>query len=297
MSVASTAASVAQSVRNSFNFTVDKFPLTGPERMQTPFYGLFRSDTGKSVGPAVYSGYEPHTVEDVAALAEAAVLALDSFGLDAKVTCQFTGHSHNVIVRPSDEYRRSIFGTQDNIFPRFIIDAGYGTCFRATLGMYRDVCRNLAIARSVKETNVAIRHTNGLRDRIDDLVTTFRGLDGKFDSVFTVAAKLEQKETDLASFIASVYPMPENASDRTRGIVERRAEAIVRRIMREREATGRSGRSLESGTLWEAVNAITGYVQHDKKRHGSPTIHQRALMGIEDADTNRAWDLALELAV
>lgn len=297
MSVSATAANVADSIRQAFAFSVDKFPLTGPDQMRTPFYGLFRSDNGSSVGPAVHQGYEPHTVDDVAALAEAAVIALDNFGLDAKVTCCFTGHSHNVIVRPSDDYRRSIFGTADNIFPRFIIDAGYGTCFRATLGLYRDVCKNLAIARDVKETNVAIRHTTGLRSKIDDLVTTFRGLEGRFDSVFTVAAKLEQRETDLASFIATVYPMPENASDRTRGIVERRAEAIVRRIMRERQATGRKATSLESGTLWEAVNAITGYVQHDKKRHGSPSVHQRALMGIEDADTERAWDLAMSLAV
>lgn len=296
MSVASCAANVADSVRRSFAFSVDKFPLSGPDGMRTPFYGLFRSDNSQAVGPAVHAGYEPHTVEDVAALAEAAVIALDNFGMDAKVTCCFTGHSHNVIVRPSDEYRRSIFGTADNIFPRFIIDAGYGTCFRATLGMYRDVCKNLAIARDVRETNVAIRHTNALRDKIDDLVTMFRGLDGKFDAVFSIAAKLEEKETDLASFIASVYPMPENATDRTRKIVEHRAEAIVRRIIREREATGRNSRSLESGTLWEAVNAITGYVQHDKKRHGAPTIHQRALMGIEDTDTTRAWDLAMSLA-
>ena len=42
-----------EKVRDTFNFTVDKFPLSGPDGMKTPFYGLFRSDNCQSVGTAV----------------------------------------------------------------------------------------------------------------------------------------------------------------------------------------------------------------------------------------------------
>lgn len=296
MSLASFAAGVADSVRSAFNFTVDKFPLHGPDGMSTPFYGLFRSDDGSVVGPAVGRGYVPHDVDDVAALAEAAVIALGDFGEQAQVTCHFSSSGHNVIVRPSDAYRRSIFGTGDNIFPRFMIDAGYGRAFRAQIGFYRDACRNLAMLRHVGGTSVAIRHTVGMRSQLDELVATFRDLDGRFDSVFDVAAKLEQRRVDLAEFISTVYPMPENASARTQTIVTNRAERIVRRIIREREIAGRQERSLESATLWEAINAITGYVQHDKPRHGKPGEVERALLGIDDSDSARAWEIAMAMA-
>ena len=136
---------ISDSVRAAFPFTVDKLPLSGPENLKTPHYGLFRSDNGASVGVACRKGYEPHTVDDVCALVEAAASAFDG---DAKARCLFHD-GHYVTVEPSAEYRRSIFGTADNIWPRLIIRAGYdGRAFRAQLGFYRDACRNLAMIRS-----------------------------------------------------------------------------------------------------------------------------------------------------
>ena len=38
--------SISDQVRSAFDFTVDKFPLSGPENLPTDQYGLFRSDTG-----------------------------------------------------------------------------------------------------------------------------------------------------------------------------------------------------------------------------------------------------------
>ena len=43
--MSSVSNSVSDQVRSTFNFTVDKFPLSGPDGMSTPLYGLFRSDT------------------------------------------------------------------------------------------------------------------------------------------------------------------------------------------------------------------------------------------------------------
>jgi hypothetical protein len=40
------SSDVSAAVRSAFDFTVDKFPLFGPENMRTDQYGLFRSDTG-----------------------------------------------------------------------------------------------------------------------------------------------------------------------------------------------------------------------------------------------------------
>lgn len=139
------AASPADAVRAAFPFEVQKFRLSGPDGLTTPHYGLFRSDDARCVGVAVRKGYEPHTTDDVCALVEAASTAFDS---QCKVNCYFAD-GHFVTVAPGDEYRRNIFGTKDNIWPRMIIRAGYdGRAFRADCGFYRDACRNLAMIRS-----------------------------------------------------------------------------------------------------------------------------------------------------
>ena len=48
MSTVSTSA--ADQVRAAFDFTVDKFPLSGPDGMRTPWYAMFRSDNNEVVG-------------------------------------------------------------------------------------------------------------------------------------------------------------------------------------------------------------------------------------------------------
>lgn len=52
----------------------------------------------------------------------------------------------------------------------------------------------------------------------------------------------------------------------------------------------------ESATLWELVNAVTGYVQHDKKRKGKPDAADRALIALGDNETAAAWKLAFALS-
>ena len=141
---------IGDTLREIFNFGVEKFPLRGPDNMVTPWYGLFRTDLGVSVGPtSVSSRYEPHTTDDVISLVESAAAAFDD---DVKLTCAFRD-GHHVSVAPADDARRTIYGTRDNIFPRIVISAGYnGSPFRAHMGYYRDLCDNLSILRTVKPT-------------------------------------------------------------------------------------------------------------------------------------------------
>ena len=41
---------IAETVRNAFDFEVMKLPLSGADNHYTPWYGLFRDDTGDYVG-------------------------------------------------------------------------------------------------------------------------------------------------------------------------------------------------------------------------------------------------------
>ena len=290
------AAEIERQLLDQYHFSVDKFPLRGPDGLATPHYGLFRSDNGACVGPAVSAKYTPHTTEDVIALATAAAGA---FGEDGGIQVRATWHDgHVVTIAPSDEYRRQVYGT-DTVWPRLIVHAGYDAKpFAASLGVYRDACRNLMIVRSAgATTGDKIKHTFCLRGRIDDLVYRFRRLAGSWDIVAQTIQALDAEQVNLAEFIKSVYPLAEDATRTQRGISERRVEAIVRRVVRERSQTGREPIRFAGGSAevsaWEAFNGVQGYVQHDMPRRGKPDQFIRALVALRDPAVERAHNLAL----
>ena len=112
--MSSVSNSVSDQVRSAFDFTVDKFPLSGPDGMSTPLYGLFRSDTSSLVSSrSVTSRYVPHTTDDVVALSEAADTAFDG---DIDVRCHFR-NGHYVDVKPNRADRLAVYGTQDKSGP------------------------------------------------------------------------------------------------------------------------------------------------------------------------------------
>jgi hypothetical protein len=193
-----------------------------------------------------------------------------------------------------------VFGTSDNIWPRLLIRAGYdGRAFNASLGYYRDACSNLSMIRTVAGRAVAasIRHTSHLRERLSELRDTFARLAAGWDSVVETARRMDAQQVNFAEFLRQVYPLPSDATERTRRSAERRVESIIRRIVRERQHTGRS--DLRIGTdatylvsAWEAFNGVQGFVQHDMSRHGRPDDYTRAIIALDDAAVSRALELA-----
>jgi len=261
-------------VQKAFDFTVDKLPLVGPDNLKTGYYGLFRSDNSEMVGFPVTSKYVPHQTSSVVQLVEAAAKAFDGA---EDVQCHFR-QGHYVTMAPSRAKRVEIFGTKDNIFPRVIIEAGYdGKSYRASLGFYRDICSNMSIMRSVGGTNVSIRHMSGLLPKIDSLVDTFHELGESWSKVAEYALAMEGKSVKLASFLKEVYGEPEKESGRGATMHKNRTEAIVNRLLNERARSQRSDIDLVSQevSLWEAYNAVQGYIQHDASKHGTHTEMSR----------------------
>lgn len=248
-------------VKESFNFNVVRLPLAGPDNTPTPHYGLFRDDTGECVGNAVSARYIPHNTEDILKLTEAAEIA---FGGIAETVCHWH-NGHNVMISPSREERKAIFGTKDNIFPRCMISARYdGRPFRASMGFYRDVCKNLAMPRAISEATAVIRHTKSSSWKINTLVSSFERIRDSWTDIENFAVAMENRRVDLENFLTQVYGVP---ADNGRGLTmhKNRTEAIFRRILNERVATGRDGfkENNFNVSLWEAYNSVQGYTQHD----------------------------------
>jgi hypothetical protein len=285
---------ILDTVRGQFNFSVDKFPLSGPDNMRTPWYGLFRSDTLVTVGNgSVTDRYVPHTTDDVLAMVEAASEAFDGIG---KVQCYFN-HGHYVTIEPSKDERREIFGKHDNIFPRVIIRAGYdGRCFSAMMGYYRDLCMNLARMSQVSGTNVSIKHTSGLRPKMDELIRQFGLLKGSWEQLAARIVEMQAAQVNMVEFLKTVYGEPETDSQRSVTIHKNRTEAIFQRLSNERLRSNR-GRLTNDWMVskWEAFNAVQGYVQHEATRKGANRNGldiARAMQAMNDPAVSRA-ELAL----
>lgn len=296
---------ISASVRESFNFSVDKFPLFGPDNMPTDQYGLFRDDTGylkgvKSVSPR----YVPHTTDDVCALVDAAGEAFDG-DIDCKTHFR---NGHYVNIMPTAEKRTAIYNDtdSDNIWPRIVINAGYdGKAFSATMGYYRDACSNLAMMRQVNGTTVSIRHTSGLRGHMDSLIATFNTLKDSWGNLLTVIRSLESQEVRMADFLNEIYPQPTaeqvalaNTGQAVRAVTthENRTKAIWKRLNVERTRTGRPQMN-NTVSAWEAYNAIQGYVQHDAQaKEGFKGEFDRILRASNSADVRKAEKLVLAMA-
>lgn len=293
-----TKVEAVEIIKSKFDFSVDKFPLCGPDNMPTPYYGLFRSDNQQVVaGSSVSARYQPHTTDDVVALAEAAAEVFDD---QIDVQCHFRD-GHYLTLAPSKEYRREIFSgrnstSTDSIFPRVIIKAGYdGEAFSATLGYYRDLCRNLARISTVKDTVVRIHHTSGLRSKIDDLIRQFETIRGSWDRLYETVAQMNSRDVVLSDFLNSIYGQPEKTEGASVTIHRNRTEAIFKRLQRERFALGLG--SIPSDfkvSAWDAYNAVQGYVQHDARRNSDyNNSFDRILLSLNDKAVRKAEALAL----
>jgi len=300
MSTANDVLSVSDQVRAAFNFEVPKVawgPVNVDQGWKTDnnTFRLHRNDTGEVIGRPVTTKYVPHTTDDVVAIVEAAQTAFDE---DVTATCHFN-EGHYVNVCPSDDTRRSVFGTKDNIFPRMIVHAGYdGKSFKATLGFYRDACDNLSMLRKVSGTTVSIRHTSQLRDKMSELIRTLSHLRNSWDSITEEVDHMENRTVRMHNFLAACYPAPlEDAAGREKTIHTNRIKAIFKRLEDERILTGRGLLSANYDvTGWEAYNAVQGWEQHVKSANVGSTDFDRIIRAARRGKDDKVG-LAEELAL
>tara|TARA_Y100000385_G_scaffold257532_1_gene284806 strand:+ start:8461 stop:9378 length:918 start_codon:yes stop_codon:yes gene_type:complete len=298
------SSDVSAAVRSSFDFTVDKFPLFGPDNMSTDQYGLFRSDTGYLTGvKSISKQYVPHTTDDVCALVEAASTAFDG-SLDLK--CHWR-NGHYVSITPTLEQRRSVYGTADAIWPRIMLRGGFdGKGFKATMGYWRDLCLNMSMLETVESTSVSIRHSSNLRMKMDELIQTFEGLKTGWDNLTEVAANMQSRTVNRLDYVREVFAdrMPSqdqlnllalnpNAKIRAIKTWENMLKAMQDRLdsesIRSNRAVGR-----QEISAWEAFNMVQGYVQHDAQaKTGFKDQFSRILRAANDRHVKRAAQLAM----
>ena len=284
-------AGVVDQVKAEFNFQVDKFPMTGPDNMKSPCYGLFRSDNSEFVGSCNNTkskDYVPHQTDDVIALVEASSTLFDG---DVDVRCHFND-GHYVSVQPPASNRLAVFGQKDNVFPRIIINAGYnGTSFKASMGYYRDLCSNLSMMRMVKGTTVSIRHMSNLRAEMNELVDTFGVLGESWDGLAERIQALEATKVNIESVIESIYGKLPEEQGRKKTTHDNRTKSIIHRIFNEQFKAGRVTDDPEHVTAWEMFNGIQGYSQWTRSPNSNRTDFERAIKSFSDTNVHDAEKL------
>jgi len=295
---------VSSAVRSAFDFTVDKFPLFGPDNMSTDQYGLFRSDTGYLTGvKSISKQYVPHSTDDVCALVEAASTA---FGGHLDLKCHWR-NGHYVSISPTLEKRRSVYGSADAIWPRIMLRGGFdGKGFKATMGYWRDLCLNMSMLETVESTSVSIRHSSNLRSKMDELIHSFEGLKNGWDNLTEVAANMQSRTVNRLDYVREVFAdrMPSeeqltllainpNAKIRGLAVWNKMLSSMQNRLDDESRRSNREvGRKEISA--WEAFNMVQGYVQHDAQaKNGFKDQFSRILRAANDRHVKRAAQLAM----
>lgn len=298
------SSDVSAAVRSAFDFTVDKFPLFGPENMRTDQYGLFRSDTGYLTGvKSISKQYVPHTTDDVCALVEAASTA---FGGHLDLKCHWR-NGHYVSIAPTLEQRRSVYGTADAIWPRIMLRGGFdGKGFKATMGYWRDLCLNMSMLETVESTSVSIRHSSNLRGQMDELIHSFEGLKDGWENLTAVAERMQSRTVNRLDYVREVFadrmPTDEqlaqlainpNAKIRALKVWDNMLRAMQNRLDSESKRSNRAAGRQEI-SAWEAFNMVQGYIQHDAQaKTGFKDQFSRILRAANDKHVKRAAQIAM----
>ena len=279
-----------ETIKRVFDFEITKEQLQFKDQTATPMYGLRRSDTGQAINvPSVSEGYEPHTTEDIVALVQSAE---NLFGCETEATCYFD-RGHYVVLKPSNDVRRAIFGSKYNMFPRMVVRARYNGLLDALGGAFVDGCTNLIMMQAVHMMRTRIRHTHSLITKMDALKHDFSALDGNWERITEQAEFMQENKVNFAGYLDDLYGAPDdNAGALTRH--KNRTRAIMDRMLRERFEQGRGAIEGHSISGWEAYNAVQGYIQHDSPRNNNPSRIARAMLAIDSPIVKKAELLALQ---
>jgi phage/plasmid-like protein (TIGR03299 family) len=253
-------------------WNVEQMPLVavgeGGERIGLETHvANVRSDTREPLA-VVTSGYKPVQNGTLASIAHDLAMDGDVVRVESAASIQggrkvwflLRGESFNV--RGSDEVRPYIL----------LANAHDGTqALRAICTSVRVVCRNtlnLALSRSAKGVGYSFRHTSNVGVRVDEIRSALglyqKSLEFTTKAIETLAARDVNSE-QVQAFFTEAYQrdfdaIPANPkTEEEKGKRERAIDAyraFARRFDRERPVAG--------ATLWNTLNAYTGWVQHER---------------------------------
>lgn len=193
----------------------------------------------------------------------------------------------------------------DSIFPYVLVSNGHDgvTGLRVTPTTIRVVCSNTLHAvipdgRSYGRSGsaaITIEHMGDLQSKVEEAKNALLGYRAAIDETKTYMDHLAAKSTttdQLAAYFAANYNRdysPVDVEDtgkkqaRRKEMADRGFRLFMNRFEAEEDIAG--------ATWWNALNAYTGYVQHDRKRKGGNL--ENNLFGSNSHRSVKAFELAV----
>lgn len=298
------------------DWTVQQWPMvaTSPgddlldvDEIDVPGHVLnVRSDTHQPLG-VVGDGYKPVQNRELADFAEALAEAGDVVRVESAGSIR-NGQRVWFLLRGESFSVRG----DDVMHPYICLSNGHdgSAAMRATPTTVRVVCSNtlhMVIPRSesrrtFKQAVFAVRHSGDIKSKVNQAKQALqlygRGLEATRGLASTLAAR-DVTRDEIQSFWLDVYqhiqaPVPKNPktagekAQRTRAMEA--MQSMAERFDRERSVAG--------SNAWNALNAFTGWTQHDRNVQGktdAARTEQRVknrLLGNAATQTHQALQLA-----
>lgn len=290
---------------------VDKLPLfaAGPDSpIEVPGHvAVVRRDTAAPLG-VVKDRYRPVQNRELAEFAEALAEAGDTVTVESAGSIR-GGRRVWFLLRGESFSVRD----DDHMTPYILLSNGHdGTAaLRATPTTVRVVCSNTlhmvipgSGRRPAQPAELVLRHTGDVAAKVHQAKAALHLYERAHDATAGLARTLAARDVTRAEvqrFWLDVYqtiqaPVP--ADPRTQG--QRNAASRARDAMASMAARFDRERDAAGANAWNALNAFTGWMQHDRPVQGRTDAHRRdnrthnRLFGSAVRDTGRALHLAAE---
>ena len=141
----------------------------------------------------------------------------------------------------------------------------------------RVVCNNTMNLALRKSDSISIRHTSNMMNKMDEVVDALKNAEGEFDKAFenmnrmvdlqkfdivkyfeSIAPKLKQRRGDHVELTANGRKRPDNN------------QKVFDRLMKNYQY----GAGNDGSSLWDAYNAVTEYVDHEKYANHDQWVHR-----------------------
>lgn len=271
-------------------------------------FGCFRNDTWGKVGGTVTKNWQAPTRSQLVQLAMAATQAFDGSEVEVQATIFQNGYS--CTVKPTAEYRQEVI-KGDDLWPMLTARMNFGGTGtdNISLGMCRDMCRNMAMIQSVESYNRRLRHSRDHGVFMQQAIEDCSELAGGFDSMVEKLREIAARKIDFNQLIGGIFEQRIANAQKSGRVDEagnpklpnqtiRALEAIQTRYNNEAKILGLDtiGATNTEMNAWVAYNAVQGYYQHDANRRAAGNDYEQALVAAGKQEVQIAENMVLELA-
>ncbi|QDP62256.1 MAG: hypothetical protein GOVbin2066_23 [Prokaryotic dsDNA virus sp.] len=140
----------------------------------------------------------------------------------------------------------------------------------------RVVCNNTLNLALSKGAGIKLKHTSGVKNRLDEATNVLRAAEGSFTKAMDHMNRMNDlKNFDIIAYFESIMPkLKERGKQEFNSITGRKAPDRQKPIFDALLTNYYNGKGNSGQTVWDAYNAVTEWVDHGKYKKDSNWINR-----------------------